>query len=82
MEKNLFTWIGLFIFGGLVLQVFIQLESKYYVEALISLAAGALIYSGLIMLSRKNRKAWLLSTSVLAGAAIVMIFLSPHLFSH
>ncbi|KIL48761.1 hypothetical protein KP77_19720 [Jeotgalibacillus alimentarius] len=82
MEKKLFTWIGLFIFGGLLLQVFIQLETKYYMEALISIAAGAIIYTGLIILSRKNRNAWLLSTGVLAGAAIVMIFLSPHLFAH
>ncbi|MFB1080985.1 hypothetical protein [Jeotgalibacillus sp. JSM ZJ347] len=82
MEKNLFWIIGAFIFGGLTIQVFIQLESYYYIEALLSILAAAVIYTGLVLLSRKNRKAFLMTTGILAAAAIVMIFVSPHLAGH
>ncbi len=79
MEKNLFWIIGAVIFGGLTIQVFIQLESYYYVEALISILVGAVVYSGLVVLSRKNHRAFLTATGFLAAAAIVMIFVSPFL---
>ncbi|AJD91126.1 hypothetical protein JMA_18090 [Jeotgalibacillus malaysiensis] len=79
MEKNLFWIIGAFIFGGLAIQVFIQLETYYYTEALLSILTGAIIYFGLVVLSKKNHKAFLAGTAVLAAAAIVMIFVSPAL---
>ncbi|MDZ5711846.1 hypothetical protein [Jeotgalibacillus haloalkalitolerans] len=79
MEKNLFWIIGAFIFGGLTLQVFIQLETHYYVEALLFILAAAAVYCGLVFLSRKNNQAFLMSTGILTVAAIIMIFVSPHL---
>ncbi|TFE02925.1 hypothetical protein [Jeotgalibacillus salarius] len=82
MEKKLFWWIGAFIFGGLAVQVFIQLEPSDRVEALISIFVGAVLYSGLVLMHRRNKKIWLMSTGVLSAAAIVMIFVSPHLFGH
>ncbi|WP_404409385.1 twin-arginine translocation signal domain-containing protein [Jeotgalibacillus malaysiensis] len=79
MEKNLFWIIGAFIFGGLAIQVFIQLEPHYYVEALLSILVGAIIYFGLVVLSKKNRRSFLTGTGILAAAAIIMIFVSPYL---
>lgn len=77
MEKYIFLWIGLVIFGGMFIQTFLQLTSSYFLEANIFIAISAAAYAGLVMLKNKNSNWFLLSTGALALAAVIMIFLYP-----
>ncbi|TFE03373.1 hypothetical protein [Jeotgalibacillus sp. R-1-5s-1] len=82
MERKLFLWIGLFIFPGMALQTLLQVESSYWIEAFIAIAGAAVIYTVLIMLSDKNRTAWLASLTLLGATAVLFIFIGESVFPH
>ncbi|MEW9502545.1 hypothetical protein [Jeotgalibacillus marinus] len=78
MEKRLFLWIGLFIFGGMLLQTVIQLDKfSYQLEAVIAITIASVIYAGLVIVKKKSFSFYVGATSVLAIAAVVLIFAAP-----
>ncbi|TDL34932.1 hypothetical protein E2R51_04200 [Jeotgalibacillus sp. S-D1] len=77
MEKRIFSWIGLVIFGGMLIQTFLQLKSSYFMEASLFIAFSAVVYAALLMLKKKNFSGYLITTGAIAAAAVIMIFLYP-----
>lgn len=87
MKRNtLAYWIGLFIFGGLILQTFLQLELKKHgwdtrVEALVFIAISALLYFICVMLYQRNARFITYVLLLLIGvAATVLAIMAPMLF--
>ncbi|QPC46474.1 hypothetical protein [Mangrovibacillus cuniculi] len=80
-EKRIWPIIGVFIFGGILLQSFIQLDSmKYRLEAWITLAIVGVIYFLFVSLSKKESKSWFIGMTALAIVSVLMIFLQPMIF--
>lgn len=80
-EKKIWTIIGAFILGGILLQSFIQLDDmKYRVEAWITVAIVSVIYFLFVTLSRKQNKSWFYGMTALAVVSVLMIFLQPVIF--
>jgi glucan phosphoethanolaminetransferase (alkaline phosphatase superfamily) len=87
MKRNtLAFWIGLFIFGGLILQTFLQLELEKHgwdtrMEALVFIAISALFYFICVMLYQYNaRSITYVLLLVIGGAATVLAIMAPMLF--
>lgn len=80
-ESKLFNFIGAFIFGGMGLMVFLQLDQAYkMIEAGIFIAVMAIIYFLGVLIYRKNRGIFVPYIAVLALLAVGMIFLQGLIF--
>ncbi len=85
MKLNSLTiWIGVFVFGGLILQTFIQLMDKAWstkLEALIFIGIAAILYYLIaILYQNKARTISLVLIGITGLVGVVFIFLSPILF--
>ncbi|NQD65052.1 hypothetical protein HP456_03870 [Bacillus haikouensis] len=80
--QALLYYIGAFIFGGLGLMTFLQLEkASYKVEAGTFIIAASLIYYGMVTLYYKSSKnTFLLVNLILAVLALGGIFFNGALF--
>ncbi|KIL47842.1 hypothetical protein [Jeotgalibacillus campisalis] len=77
MEKRLFIWIGAVIFGGLLLQTFIQLEADYQLEAAGFILFSAAIYYGLFFLKKRKSNLYLGLTCALGIVSLLLVFFAP-----
>ncbi|MEL3972213.1 hypothetical protein AAEO50_07985 [Rossellomorea oryzaecorticis] len=75
-------YIGAFIFGGLGILTFLQLDkASYKMEAAAFIIAGAVIYYGMVILYYRSRKnTFLLVNLALAVLALGGIFFNDVLF--
>jgi hypothetical protein len=80
--QALLYYIGAFIFGGLGIMTFLQLEkASYKVEAATFIIAASLIYYGMVTLYFKSSKnTFLLVNLILAVLALGGIFFNGALF--
>jgi hypothetical protein len=80
--QTLLYYIGAFIFGGLGILTFLQLDKvSYKLEAAAFIIAGAVIYYGMVILYYKSRKnTFLLVNLVLAVLALGGIYFNNVLF--
>jgi len=76
MENKLFIWIGLVIFGGLLIQTFLQLESSYYLEAAAFIILAGAIYFLLYSIFKKRTALFVKATTSLAVISVIGIFVS------
>lgn len=86
MKLNAITlWIGVFVFGGLLLQTFIQLQGKGWttqLEALIFIGMATVLYYLIAILYQNKAKSLSLALIGITGVVgVVFIFLSPILFA-
>ncbi|AST92531.1 hypothetical protein ACWE42_02030 [Sutcliffiella cohnii] len=86
MKLNAITlWIGVFVFGGLLLQTFIQLQGKGWttqLEALIFIGMATVLYYLIAILYQNKAKSISLALIGITGiVGVVFIFLSPILFA-
>ncbi|MGD7043808.1 hypothetical protein [Jeotgalibacillus proteolyticus] len=77
MEKKLFIWIGAVIFGGLLLQTFLQLEAKYQMEAALFILFTAAVYFSLLLFKKKKFSLYLGLTCTLGIVSLLLIFFGP-----
>lgn len=81
MEKRLFLWIGIAIFGGMMIQTFIQLDKvSYQIEAALFIGIASVIYTILVVVKQKKFSLYLGAAGILALASVILIFIGPHLF--
>ncbi|PPA71942.1 hypothetical protein [Jeotgalibacillus proteolyticus] len=81
MEKRLFLWIGIAVFGGMALQNVLQLHGfSYHMEAGIFTLVAAAVYTGLVLLRKKNRGLTLAITGALGVLSLVMVFMAGTIF--
>jgi hypothetical protein len=80
--QALLYYIGAFIFGGLGLMTFLQLEkTNYKVEAGAFIIAASLVYYGMVTLYFKvSKNTFILATSILSVLALCGIFFNGVLF--
>ena len=86
MKLNAITlWIGVFVFGGLLLQTFIQLQGKGWttqLEALIFIGMATVLYYLIAILYQNKAKSLSLALIGITGVVgVVFIFLSQILFA-
>ncbi|MCA1322470.1 hypothetical protein LC085_21575 [Bacillus tianshenii] len=83
---NLAIWIGLFIFGGLILQTFLQLELKKHgwdtrMEALGFISISAILYLICVILYQKGARFITYVLLFLIGVtATILAVMAPMLF--
>lgn len=80
--KTFLYYIGAFIFGGMGILTFLQLDkASYKMEAAAFIITGALIYYGMVILYYRSRKnTFLMVNLVLAVLALGGIFFNDELF--
>lgn len=80
-EYRLFNLIGVFIFGGIGLMVFLQTEQfKYRLESGLFFLTLGIVYFVLVMIFYKKRDIFTYVISTLALLAFAMIFVQLFFF--